>query len=152
MGTALFALTYGWQAVRPLRDYFLILTMTWLLPMGLSRIQATPLWIAWFGPERSWLVYFFGDRLGIVLIALTLAGILALLTGRGRDLADSLLGRWLRLLGNDDDAPEADGEPMPTDPEHTALTAGEWQTSGELLAAALADAEPRSAAGNPLQD
>ena len=85
MGTALFALTYGWQAARPLRGYFLILTLTWVLPMGLSLIQATPLWISWFGPERSWLAYFFGDRLGIVLIALTLAGILALLGQNRKD-------------------------------------------------------------------
>jgi membrane protease YdiL (CAAX protease family) len=78
MGTALFALTHVWAAVRPLRGYFLILTMIYGVTMGLSLLQGTSFWMTWFGPESSWLALFFGDRLGVILMGLSLAGILAL--------------------------------------------------------------------------
>jgi membrane protease YdiL (CAAX protease family) len=85
MGTALFALTYAWQAARPLRGYFLILTIIYVITIALSLIRETVLWISWFGPDRSWLVRFLGDRLGIVLMALSLAGTLALMGQKRRD-------------------------------------------------------------------
>ena len=79
MGAGLIALTYLWPAVRPLRSYFLIITMIYVTTIGLSLIQQTSIWVAWFGPEKTWLVRSFGDRLGIVFMALALAGTLALL-------------------------------------------------------------------------
>jgi hypothetical protein len=85
IGTALFALTYAWQAVRPLRGYFLILTMIYVVTILLSLIQATSFWTSLLGPERSWFAQFLGDRLGIVLIAVSLAGILALMGHKHRD-------------------------------------------------------------------
>jgi membrane protease YdiL (CAAX protease family) len=85
MGTALFALTYVWAAVRSLRGYFLILTMIYVVTILLSLLQQTPFWVSWFGSERSWLFGFFGDRLGIVLMGLALAVILTLLGHKRRD-------------------------------------------------------------------
>lgn len=88
MGAALFALTYAWQALRPLRGYFLIVTMIYMVTILLSLLQGNSIWISLFGPEKSWLMSFFGDRLGIVLMALSLAGILAL---RGQTRSDYFL-------------------------------------------------------------
>ncbi len=85
LGAALIALTYLWQAVRPLRGYFLVLTMIYVITVGLSLLNQTSLWISWFGPERPWLTGFFGERLGVVLMALTLAGVLALMGQKRRD-------------------------------------------------------------------
>jgi membrane protease YdiL (CAAX protease family) len=85
MGAALFALTYAWQAIRPLRGYFLIMTMIYVVTILLSLLQQTSIWTSWFGPERSWLVRFFGDRLGIVLMGLALAVILALIGHKRSD-------------------------------------------------------------------
>ena len=44
-----------------------------------SLLQQSSIWISWFGPDRAWLVNFFGERLAVVLLALSLAGFLALL-------------------------------------------------------------------------
>jgi membrane protease YdiL (CAAX protease family) len=104
MGAALIALTYLWAAVRPLRSYFLILTMIYGVTIGLSLLQGTSLWTSWFGAERPWLAGFFGDRLGMVLMALALVGILALLGHKRREyifdfgnvnaLAEGMRLRW----------------------------------------------------------
>jgi membrane protease YdiL (CAAX protease family) len=79
IGAALVALTYIWEGVRPLRGYFLILTMIYVFTVLLSLLGQTSIWISWFGPDRPWLASFFGERLGVVLLALGLAGTLALL-------------------------------------------------------------------------
>jgi len=84
IGAALFALTYMWDAIKPLRSYFLIMTMIYVVTMGLSAIQQTSIWVSWFGPEKTWLIRSLGDRVGVVLMALALAGILALL-GKKRE-------------------------------------------------------------------
>ena len=83
IGMALFALTFIWSAIKPLRGYFLIMTMIYVVSILLSLLQQTSIWVSWFGPDKPWLAWSFGDRLGIVLIALALAGILALM-GRKR--------------------------------------------------------------------
>lgn len=85
MGVGLLVLAYAWKAIRPLRGYFLILTIIYAVSILLSLVQQTPFWVSRFGPERSWLVVFFGDRLGIVLLGLTLAWILQLLGHKRRD-------------------------------------------------------------------
>jgi membrane protease YdiL (CAAX protease family) len=85
IGAAFFALTYAWQAIRPLRGYFLILTMIYVVTILRLFLEQTSLWSSWFGPERTWLVRSFGDRAGIVLMALGLAGILALLGQKRSD-------------------------------------------------------------------
>lgn len=84
IGAALFALTYMWDGIRPLRSYFLIMTMIYVVTIGLSAIQQTSIWVSWFGPEKTWLIRSLGDRVGVVLMALALAGILALL-GKKRE-------------------------------------------------------------------
>jgi membrane protease YdiL (CAAX protease family) len=88
IGAALVALTYVSAAIRPLRGYFLVLTMIYVFSIMLTRLQQTYMWSSRFGPERSWFASFFGDRLGIVLVALSLAGILAL---RGQKRKDYFL-------------------------------------------------------------
>ena len=79
IGGALFGLTFVWSVMRPLRGYFLIMTMIYVVTILLSLLQQTSTWTSWFNPEKPWLIWSFGDRLGIVLMALALAGILALL-------------------------------------------------------------------------
>jgi membrane protease YdiL (CAAX protease family) len=71
--------------VRPLRGYFLILTLIYAASILLSLIGQTSTWALWFGSDRSWAVQFFGERLGVVLLALSLAGTLALLGQKRRD-------------------------------------------------------------------
>jgi len=88
MGAMLLAFTFLWATVRPLRGYFLILTMIYIFTVLLSLLQATSLWVSWFGPERTWLAIFFGDRLGVVLLALALACVLSL---RGQTRQDYFL-------------------------------------------------------------
>lgn len=85
MGIALFALTYVWAAVRPLRVYFLALTLIWGMPVVFSLLEGTSIWVSWFGPDRSWVSSFFGERLMVVLMALGIAGILALLGWKRKD-------------------------------------------------------------------
>lgn len=85
IGAALFILTYVWGPVRPLRGYFLILTLLYVVPIGLSLLKEASFWISWFGSQRSWPVTFFGERLDVVLMALAMAGLLALLGHRPRD-------------------------------------------------------------------
>jgi membrane protease YdiL (CAAX protease family) len=84
-GTALLALTYIWTAVRPLRGFFLVMTMIYVITVGLSLLEGTTIWISMFGPERSWLISFFGERVGVVLMALGMVGFLALLGRKRRD-------------------------------------------------------------------
>lgn len=85
IGAVLFAITLIWPAVRPLRGYFLILTMIYVITIVRLLLEQTSIWISWFGPERSWAASFFGDRLGIVLMALGLAGVIALLGLKRKD-------------------------------------------------------------------
>jgi hypothetical protein len=48
MGAALFALTDKWSAMRPLREFFLIMTMIYVLTIVLSMLQQTSIWTSWF--------------------------------------------------------------------------------------------------------
>jgi membrane protease YdiL (CAAX protease family) len=77
-GATLIALTYVWSVVRPLRGYFLIMTAIYVFTILLSLLEQTSIWSYWFGPEKPWLTSFFGERLGVVLIASGLAGTLIL--------------------------------------------------------------------------
>jgi hypothetical protein len=115
IGLVLFALTFRWTAARPLGSYFLIMTMIYVVTILLSLLQQTSIWIFWFGPERSWLVSFFGERLGVVLMALGLAGTLALLGQKRRNYFFAL--RNVNAL--------AEGMRMP------------WKIAGPLLALLL---------------
>lgn len=78
IGVVLIALTYAWADVRPLRGYFLIITMIYIFTFLLSILQRTLIWTTWFGSDKPWIASFFGDRLGVVLIALGLVGTLTL--------------------------------------------------------------------------
>lgn len=115
IGAALVALTFLWATARPLRSYFLIMTMIYVVTNAVSFAQQSSIWISWFGPEKTWLIRSFGDRLGIVLMALALAGILALL-GQKR-------GDFFLALGNVN-AP-AQGMRLP------------WKIAGPLIALLL---------------
>jgi membrane protease YdiL (CAAX protease family) len=88
LGAALIVLTYVWAAVKSLRGYFLILTMIYVFTILLSLFQGASFWTSWFGSERSSFAVFFGDRLGIVLMAMALAGVLSL---RGQNHRDYFL-------------------------------------------------------------
>ena len=66
IGALLFALTYIWAAVRPLRGYFLIMTMIYAFTILLSLLAQSSIWKSWFGSDKPWLASFFGDRLGVV--------------------------------------------------------------------------------------
>ena len=85
MGVVLFALTYIWPAVKPLRSYFLMLTAIYIFSELLSVLQRTSLWTSWFGPQSSWFASFFGDRLGIVFMAVSLAMLLSLVGQNRRE-------------------------------------------------------------------
>jgi len=85
IGAALVALTYVWPVVRPLRGYFLVLTVIYAASILLSVLGRISTWAMWFGPDRPWAVEFFGDRLGVVLLALSLAATLTLLGHKRRD-------------------------------------------------------------------
>ena len=75
----LLGLTFMLPVIKPLRSYFLIMTMIYGFTILVSLLQQSSIWISWFGPDRAWLVNFFGERLAVVLLALSLAGFLALL-------------------------------------------------------------------------
>jgi hypothetical protein len=60
-GAALFALTYIWTPVRPLRGYFRIMTMIYVVTIGLSWLTGTSVWVSRFGPDKPWLIWSFGD-------------------------------------------------------------------------------------------
>lgn len=85
IGAVLFALTHIWINLKPLRGYFLIMTMIYVVTILRLFLEQTWLWNSWFGLEKTWLVRSFGDRLGIVLMALGLVGILAILGQRRSD-------------------------------------------------------------------
>lgn len=85
IGALLFALTFIWPVIRSLRGYFMILTMIYVVTILRLYLEQSSLWISWFGPDTPWLLNFFGERLGIVLMALGMAGILALLGSKRRD-------------------------------------------------------------------
>lgn len=85
IGAALLALTYLWAGARSLRGYFMILTMIYGFTIGLSLLGQTSVWNSWFGPDRPWLASFFGERLAVVLMALGLAGTLALMGQKRED-------------------------------------------------------------------
>jgi membrane protease YdiL (CAAX protease family) len=92
------------------------MTMIYFVTILRGLLQQTSIWISWFGPDRSWLARFFGDRLGVVLIGLSLAGILALLGYHRRD--------YFLAIGHM--RAEARGIHLP------------WTTAGPLIAILLA--------------
>ena len=116
IGAALFVLTYVRPSMKPLRGYFLIMTMIYVVTILLGLLQQSSIWISWFGPESSWLSTFFGDRLGVVLIGLSLAGFLALQGYRRSD--------YFLVIG--DLRTEARGMRLP------------WMIAGPVLAILLA--------------
>jgi membrane protease YdiL (CAAX protease family) len=129
MGTALFALTYVWALMSPLRGYFLVLTMIYVVTMVRLLLEQTSIWVSWFGPDRSWVASFFGERLGIILLALGLVGVLVLLGNKSRDYFLTLgdvnapaLG--MRLPWRENPLPWTIAAPLVTLPLTALITAG----------------------------
>jgi CAAX protease family protein len=86
VGAALIALTFFWSLIQPLRHYFLMLTLIWVITELLSLLtNRNPIWLGWFGSDKPWVVSFFGERLFGVLLALLLAVVLLVLGQRRQD-------------------------------------------------------------------
>ena len=82
-GAALVALTFFWPLIQPLRRYFLMLTLIWVITKLLELLTAqNAIWLGWFGSDKPWVISFFGERLFGVLLALILAGVLLALGQR----------------------------------------------------------------------
>ncbi|HET8670119.1 MAG TPA: hypothetical protein VFM05_05665, partial [Candidatus Saccharimonadales bacterium] len=85
-GAALIGLTFIWPLIQPLRRYFLLLTLIWVLTEILALLTIkNAIWLGWFGSDKPWVVSFFGERLFGVLLALLLAGVLLGLGQRRQD-------------------------------------------------------------------
>jgi membrane protease YdiL (CAAX protease family) len=85
-GAALIALTFLWSLIQPLRRYFLMLTLIWVVTELLILLTTrNPIWLGWFGSDKPWVVSFFGERLFVVLLALLLAAVLLVLGQRRQD-------------------------------------------------------------------
>jgi membrane protease YdiL (CAAX protease family) len=85
-GAVLIALTFFWPITKPLRRYFLVLTLIWVIAEILVLFTTkNTIWLTWFGSDQPWVVRFFGERLTVVLLALVLAAVLLMLGQRPRD-------------------------------------------------------------------
>lgn len=85
-GAALIALTFIWPLIQPLRRYFLMLTLIWVIAALLNLLTTrNSIWLGWFGSDKPWVVNFFGQRLVVVLQALLLAAVLLVLGPRRQD-------------------------------------------------------------------
>lgn len=85
VGAALIVLAFLWTAIKPLRLYFLVLTLIWVTAEILISLTKNTTWLGWFGSDKPWVVSFFGERLLVVLLALILAGILVVSGRRPQD-------------------------------------------------------------------
>jgi membrane protease YdiL (CAAX protease family) len=85
-GVALIAVTFIWPLIQPLRRYFLMLTLIWVVTKLLELlITQNAIWLEWFGSDKPWVVSFFSERLFGVLLALILAGIILALGQKRQD-------------------------------------------------------------------
>jgi membrane protease YdiL (CAAX protease family) len=85
IGAVLITLTYLWAAVRPLRGFFLMLTLIYVISALLSWLGQTQIWNSWFGEGAPWTLTLLGDRLGVIFLGLCLAAVLALRGEKRRD-------------------------------------------------------------------
>jgi membrane protease YdiL (CAAX protease family) len=90
--------------------------MIYVATILLSLLQGTLFWVSWFGSQNPWVISFFGERLGVVLMALALGGLLTLLGHKRRD--------YFLALGNGH--AKAEGMSLP------------WSIAGPMIALVLA--------------
>lgn len=81
----LFASTYIWQGLRPLRGYFLALGVIYLLTLLDPFVRQMGLWQSSFGTQ-SQMVMLFGDRVLLVLYALVVLAALLLIGVKRGDI------------------------------------------------------------------
>lgn len=99
MGIILIGSTYIWSAVRPLRGFFVVMTAVYSATALINILVATTAWQSWFGgTETAWAIRFFGERLGVVLLALLVTAVLFF---RGQSRRDIFLvkGNWRVVTG-----------------------------------------------------
>ena len=99
IGIILIGGSYVWSAIRPLRGFFVVMTAVYGATVLVNALVETPLWQSWFGgTETAWAIRFFGERLGVVLIALLVTAVLRL---RGQSRRDIFLvkGNWQAATG-----------------------------------------------------
>lgn len=100
----LLAGTFVWSVLRSLRGYFIVLLTVYGGTAVLQSLTSTAVWQSWFGGQTTaWAVRFFGERLGVVLLALLVTAVLLLLGQSRRDIF-LVRGDWqassgLRLPG-----------------------------------------------------
>ena len=104
MGIVLIVAATVWPALRSLRGYFVVMTAVYGATAILNGMVATAVWQNWFGgAETAWAIRFFGERLGVVLLALLVTAVLLLMGQSRRDIF-LVRGSWqtptgLRLPG-----------------------------------------------------
>lgn len=104
MGIILSGSTYVWSALRPLRSFFVVMMAVYGGTTFVNGIVATPAWQSWFGDtETAWAIRFFGERLGVVLLALLVTAVLFFLRQSRRQIflakGNWQAGTGLRLPG-----------------------------------------------------
>ncbi|MCA9874463.1 MAG: CPBP family intramembrane metalloprotease [Anaerolineales bacterium] len=86
--------TFIWSVLRPLRGYFIVLLTVYGGTTVLDSLTSTAVWQSWFGGQTAaWAVRFFGERLGVVLLALLVTAVLLLL-GQSRQDIFLTRGNW----------------------------------------------------------
>ncbi|HUM67556.1 MAG TPA: CPBP family intramembrane metalloprotease [Chloroflexota bacterium] len=99
MGLILIGSTFGWLALRPLRGFFVVMTAVYGATVLVNRLVDTTAWQSWFGgTETAWAIRFFGERLGVVLIALLVTAVLFFL-GQSRRQIFLVKGNWQAATG-----------------------------------------------------
>ena len=98
-GIILIGSTFVWLALRPLRGFFVVMTAVYGATVLVNGLVGTDGWQSWFGgTETAWAIRFFGERLGVVLIALLVTAVLFLM-GQSRRHIFLVKGNWQAETG-----------------------------------------------------
>lgn len=98
-GILLISSTFVWVALRPLRGFFVVMTAVYGATVLVNGLVRTTAWQSWFGgTETAWAIRFFGERLGVVLIAVMVTAVLFLL-GQSRRHIFLVKGNWQAATG-----------------------------------------------------
>lgn len=99
VGIILIGSTFVWLALRPLRGFFVVMTAVYGATVLVNGLVRTTVWQSWFGgTEAAWAIHFFGERLGVVLIALLVTAVL-FLPGQSRHHIFLAKGNWQAATG-----------------------------------------------------
>ena len=83
--TLLFISTYVWQSLKPLRTYFLVMGIIWLMALFAPILSQSAVWQNLFS-GRSEMVAILGDRVFLVIEAFILVVALLLMGTKRRDI------------------------------------------------------------------